>query len=56
MEIPIMKADISANVFVNANGLNNLPSCACIANTGKKLITVVSIAVNTAPDTSETAL
>jgi len=40
------------NVLVNASGLNNFPSAASIANTGRKLTMVVAIAVTTAPATS----
>ena len=43
------------NVFVNANGLNNFPSAACMANTGRKLTIVVVSAVITAPATSMVA-
>ena len=47
---------IKAKVLVKANGLNNFPSEPIIKNTGRKLITVVSIAVTTALPTSEAPL
>ncbi|MBA7593000.1 hypothetical protein ES708_35206 [subsurface metagenome] len=50
--IPINNADIIAKDFVKASGLKSLPSAACIANTGKKLTTVVANAVTTAEATS----
>ncbi len=53
--IPIINDDTNANVFVKAKGVNNLPSCACIAKTGKKLTTVVAKAVTIAPATSTVA-
>ena len=53
---PIIKAEIIAKVFVKASGLNNFPSAACMANTGKKLIIVVVKAVITADATSVTAV
>ena len=49
---PIVSAESMANVLVNAKGLNNFPSAACIANTGRKLIIVVVKAVITAGATS----
>ena len=51
---PNSNADSSANVLVKANGWNILPSCACMANTGMKLTTVVAMAVRMADDTSLT--
>ena len=48
-------AAIKAKVFVKASGLKSLPSAPRIKKMGKKLITVVSTAVNTAPATSRTA-
>ena len=47
---------VNANVFVNANGLNNLPSAPIIVNTGIKLIMVVITAVTIAPETSAVAV
>ncbi len=54
-KIPMVKAENSANVLVQANGLNNFPSEACIAKTGKKLTTVVATAVIIAEATSVVA-
>ena len=53
--MPKSRADNSAKVFVKANGWNIFPSCACMANTGRKLIIVVPMPVITAPETSWTA-
>ena len=39
---------VSAKVLVNASGLNSLPSGPVIANTGRKLMTVVATPVSTA--------
>ena len=47
--------DNSANVFVNASGLNILPSAASMVNTGRKLTMVVATAVTTADATSTVA-
>ena len=47
---------VNAKVFVNAKGLNNLPSAPIIVNTGMKLIIVVITAVTIAPETSAVAL
>ena len=55
MTRPKISAESRAKVFVNANGWNILPSCACIAKTGRKEITVVAIPVITAELTSLTA-
>ena len=54
--MPNTKAETKAKVLVYAKGPNNLPSCASIMKTGKKLMIVVSIAVDKAPDTSATAV
>ena len=48
----IMMDATRANVLVYASGLKSLPSAPIMANTGKKLTTVVSTAVKTAPPTS----
>ena len=45
--------EMRANVFVNARGLKSLPSAPSKVNTGKKLMTVVEMAVKIAPLTSE---
>ena len=47
---------VRAAVFVNASGLNNLPSAPMSVKTGIKLIIVVKTAVTIAPETSEVAL
>ena len=52
---PMIKAEIIANVFVNARGLKSFPSAACMKKTGKKLTTVVVKAVITADATSTVA-
>ena len=54
-KIPINNDEIKANVFVKAKGLNNFPSDACIAKTGKKLTMVVAKAVIIAEATSVVA-
>jgi hypothetical protein len=54
--MPINNEDTSAKVFVQAKGLNNFPSEACIAKTGKKLTTVVVSAVMIAEATSVVAI
>ena len=51
-----IKAANNAKVFVNANGLNSLPSAASIVNTGTKLTMVVATAVTIAELTSAEAL
>ena len=53
--MPINNDDNKANVFVKAKGLNNFPSEACMAKTGKKLTTVVAKAVMIAEATSVVA-
>ena len=53
---PVIIADSMANVLVNARGLNNFPSAACIAKTGRKLTIVVARAVINAGATSIVAL
>lgn len=55
MAMPSTKEAPRANVFVNASGLNNFPSADSMANTGKKLTTVVASAVVIADDTSTVA-
>ena len=50
------RAANNAKVFVNASGLNNFPSAACIVNTGIKLIIVVETAVTIAELTSAAPL
>ena len=52
----MIKEAVSAIVLVKASGRNNLPSAPIIVNTRKKLIMVVSTAVNMAPETSVVAL
>ena len=51
-----IKAANKAKDLVNANGPNNLPSAACMVNTGIKLTMVVETAVRIAVDTSEAPL
>jgi hypothetical protein len=50
------KDEMRANVFVNARGLKSLPSAPSKVNTGKKLMTVVEMAVNMALLTSDAAV
>ena len=52
---PITNAESMVKVLVKASGLNNFPSAASIAKTGRKLTMVVARAVITAPATSTVA-
>ena len=49
---PMTSAASIVKDLVNASGLNNFPSAASMANTGRKLTMVVVSAVITAPATS----
>ena len=53
--MPMIRAAIRVKVLVKASGLKSLPSAASIANTGRKLTTVVVNAVMTAGATSVVA-
>jgi hypothetical protein len=46
---------IRTKVLVKASGLNSLPSMPVMTKTGRKLITVVAMAVSTADPTSVVA-
>ena len=50
---PMSNAESMEKVLVQASGVNNFPSAACMAKTGRKLTMVVNSAVTTAEATSD---